>query len=224
MPKAPLRISQGATFGRLTAESRVENVGGRQRWRFSCSCGGSIETPVERVISGRTLSCGCLRAESWRTVRQAGPAAKFKHGASKSLAGVSWKNMMNRCTNPSASNYSDYGGRGIGVCERWRNFDNFFADMGERPSRRHSIERIENDKGYEPGNCRWATKAEQQRNTRRSLTATFQGRTMTLFEIYARGRPDGSVTRATFVARVRLGWEVEMALAQPVRKNRRSFS
>lgn len=90
--------------------------------------------------------------------------------------------MLHRCRNPANRSYHRYGGRGITVCDRWNEFSAFFEDMGPRPSPRHSIDRVDNDKGYEPGNCRWATKKEQSRNREANRIVRFQGRDMTVAE------------------------------------------
>lgn len=93
---------------------------------------------------------------------------------------VIWVNMTYRCSNPNASAYTHYGGRGIKVCERWSDFSLFFQDMGPRPSPQHQVDRIDNDAGYSPSNCRWATRKEQASNRRTSRVITFRGRSRTL--------------------------------------------
>ncbi len=97
-----------------------------------------------------------------------------KHGMCGSAEYKVWHNMLSRCRNKNSTYFQNYGGRGIAVCERWEQFELFFADMGRRPSRLHSLDRIDNDQGYRPGNCRWATKKEQALNTRATLNLTGQ--------------------------------------------------
>ncbi len=116
--------------------------------------------------------------------------------------------MLTRCENPRCEAYPRYGGRGIEVCKRWQTFENFLADMGPRPSADHSIDRIENDGNYEPGNCRWATDAEQNQNTRSNRLLTYAGRTQPL-SVWAR---EFGIRRETVRERLKAGWDVERAL------------
>lgn len=118
------------------------------------------------------MSCGCLRVENVAK-------ATTKHGRYNSDIYGIWEGIIQRCTNPNAPFFNYYGGRGITICDRWRVFTNFLADMGDRPSRSHTIDRIDSNGNYEPTNCRWATRAEQQKNRRNARLITFQGRTET---------------------------------------------
>ncbi|MES0207901.1 hypothetical protein NKJ93_02225 [Mesorhizobium sp. M0028] len=107
----------------------------------------------------------------------------FKHGKTGSPEYFTWAGMRQRCSNPKTPNYDRYGGRGISVCSRWANsFVNFYTDMGPRPSIGHTIERLENDGDYEPGNCVWAVKKRQANNTCRNIVVTYEGKTHTLAE------------------------------------------
>jgi hypothetical protein len=122
--------------------------------------------------------------------------------------------MLQRCLNSNANEFEHYGGRGITVCDRWKtSFENFFSDMGERPSRKHSLERIDNEKGYEPGNCRWATKREQLNNKRNNNRVTYRGAQMTMANAV---RSAGDIiTMNGARARLRNGWSLEEALETP---------
>jgi hypothetical protein len=159
-------------FGRLTARWPVgHNMSHSVCWLFSCKCGTLKVLPAQRVTSENTRSCGCLRTQ--RAIRQATRAnraaarANTTHGYSRTREYGIWKTMLARCRNPNVKSFKDYGGRGIRVCVRWIKFENFFADMGHRPSPKHSIDRFPDPNGnYEPGNCRWATALEQAHNKR----------------------------------------------------------
>jgi hypothetical protein len=122
-------------------------------WLCRCVCGTERAVLAINLSRGKTTSCGC----------EAGT-----HGLYRSPEYQTWVHMLSRCKYPSVHRYRDYGGRGIKVCDRWLKFVNFYEDMGPRPSPRHSIDRKEVDGDYEPGNCRWATPAEQNQNQRRT--------------------------------------------------------
>jgi hypothetical protein len=148
----------GMVFGRLTA---LEYVRGRGcSYRCQCTCGATCVVQAGALRSGATQSCGCFQKESARQ-KILGNQYSIRHGMHDSPTYHSWEGMIQRCTNPNAGNFDRYGAVGITVCERWRTFDNFLADMGERPTPQHQLGRILDMGNYEPGNVVWQTPSEQ---------------------------------------------------------------
>ena len=166
-------------YGRLFPVKRAADMeDGKVMWEFNCDCGSVVVKPVYSVVRhrGDIKSCGCLRLE--RAV-----AAVRKHGALRTPEYRIWQTMIRRCIDPKQSSYKNYGARGITVCDRWRqSFVAFLEDVGRRPYPKATIDRIDNDRGYEPGNVRWASRIEQMRNCRTSRLITFQGRTETVLQ------------------------------------------
>lgn len=186
----------GQRFHYLTAIRHIKLA----RWLCRCDCGKERVVYLSYLRNGMAKSCGCKNINSAKT-----------HGLSRTPAHRAWVSMRSRCHNPqNHPNWENYGGRGISVCERWNSFENFLADMGERPNGT-SIDRIDVNGIYEPGNCRWATAREQANNRRDARRLTFQGRTMSCAE-WAR---ELGMTRSKLHIRLfRLGWSVERALTE----------
>ena len=162
--KPPGRDLTSRIFGRLTVVSfyRVTSYG-HSRWKCRCSCGKNAIIYESNLLSGNTQSCGCLRRETLSKIHK-GNTTNVIHGHARTGEYRSWRAMWLRCTNPKILSWKYYGGRGITVCDRWKSFENFLADMGERPKGK-TLDRYPNRNGnYEPSNCRWATWHEQALN------------------------------------------------------------
>jgi hypothetical protein len=204
---AKSKYVQGDKFNRLTILSIYKE---RRKPRkilcdVICECGKVKAQTLGHVVSGEVKSCGCLYVTRWEERKEETPNTKTKEGKS-------WLGMKNRCMNEKTPAYKNYGGRGITVCEEWKNsFKKFFEDMGKAPTLQHSIDRMDNNGNYCKENCRWATPAEQSQNRRNNISISLLGEIHTLSS-WARllGMPYYLVH-----SRVSHGWPISEALFLP---------
>ena len=218
----------GKRFGRLVVISINTNHELKTQqavWSVRCDCGNELDqVPGQRLRQGHTTSCGCFRKEA--SAQRATTNGWSKQARPFSPESLAWLGAMQRCSNPDNIGYKNYGGRGIAVCNRWsgeHGCESFLTDMGKRPSAKHSIDRIENGKGYWCGkaecpecgplgrspNCRWATKKQQANNTRRNVLVTFSGETKTI----AGWSEATGINPFALRSRVNRGWSIEKALS-----------
>lgn len=198
----------GERYGRLVVLSRYANYetanGPVTRWLCRCDCGNEIVVRGPGLAKGArgkggTRSCGCLVKDK-----------PIKHGMAHTKTYRVWALMRQRCENPNFTSYQSYGGRGITVCERWQDFANFYADMGDPPPKM-TLDRIDNSRGYEPENCRWASRKVQGNNRRTNVLLSFNGEKRTIAE-WAEVTGLGKTCLANRLAK---GWSVEHALSTP---------
>lgn len=173
-----LKSEIGNTFGYLFVESFYGKTNnGTAIYNCKCQCGNYKKVNVNSLRMGNTRSCGCLKIKI-------NSEKMTTHGLSKSSEYKTWVGMKERCYNENNSRYSDWGGRGIKICDKWvDSFENFLSYMGQRPTRLHSIERIDVNGDYEPSNCKWATVEEQNNNKRNKLKFYFNGKSLTIKEL-----------------------------------------
>jgi hypothetical protein len=201
----PHVVKPGETYGSLTVIRFVGSVACKRRYLCACACGTEKTLCGSTLKSGAQISCGCSRLKYGRRVQR---EAEYRI----------WRAVRQRCENPKHSEYPNYGGRGISFAPEWRDsYATFLRDMGRRPSHRHSIERIDNAKGYGPGNCRWATQAEQNRNMRTNRRLTFRNETLCLKDWAIKL----GAHSCTLSNRLAAGWSVERVLGEPIRPRRR---
>lgn len=189
----------GQQVGKLTIKRHI----GAGLWECLCACGKTtnrygknLRTNIANGWDANCGQCGTRRVPTEKTTYYA---------------------MRTRCENPNSNSFEDYGARGIKVCDRWReSFDNFLADMGPKPTPQHTIERINNDKGYEPGNCKWATRRENLMNRRPMPAALFpcHGKMMTMKDIATAYR----ISKFVVYRRINNGWSVDDAATTPVKR------
>lgn len=193
----------GHTFGRLSVKSFAgRTMRGMALWNCVCQCGSVVVCRVDHLQGGDSQSCGCRRLE-----------LQSKHGLSGIAEHKVWKSMRQRCSNKNNKDYLAYGARGITVCKEWEtSFEVFYRDMGPRPSANHSIDRIDNSKGYCPDNCRWVTHDDQCNNRRSSVRLTLRGESKTVKQ-WAECL---GISSSTLHTRRHAGWSDEAILQTPI--------
>jgi len=209
IPEEDLR---GLRFGRLVILDNV-NYGTSRHAKLKCACDCGIIKLVNKssLLAHDSESCGCLQ-------RQLLSIKTTTHGKYHSLEYKAWAYMRTRATNPNHKHWGRYGGRGITVCERWKTFENFFEDMGEKPFPKAQLDRIDNDGNYELENCRWATPQENASNKSNTIWITLNGETKTLAE----WSEITGMKKDTIKARINTyGWSADKALNTPLHINKR---
>jgi len=199
---------QGKSFGELTVISFVKTHKGHSYWVCSCSCGSPALVTSCNLVKGNSRTCGCSKKEATKR-------ALTTHGMSKTKIYSVWRAMLTRCHDRKAAMFPRYGARGISVDTRWLKFENFLEDMGEAPNDL-SIDRINNDGNYEPGNCRWATNKEQVLNRRRTVWLTYNDETLCLADMATKY----GISPKVVGMRLKLKWSLEKALTTPVQSRK----
>lgn len=193
----------GRRFGRLVVLRKAsQKSGNAYKWECLCDCGNKKYITIGNLIKGDILSCGCYRSEKMSTHRMTGTKT-YK----------AWNDMLQRCENVNHPSYPRYGGRGVAVCSEWHSFEAFYADMGKAP-KGLTLDRIDNDGGYTPDNCRWTTSTEQANNTQRNTYYSYNGESLTLTQWCRQLNLSYEMVRG----RIRRGWTIEKALTTPVKK------
>ena len=199
----------GLTFGRWTVISPADPLNGArvwQRWLCRCECGTERAVIAKSLKNGLSQSCGCLNRERSRE-------RHTRHGRYATPEYKIWQAIVARCRNPKNPRYADYGARGIKLCAEWEDFAAFHREVGDRPTPRHSIDRMNNERGYEPGNCKWSLPHEQMTNRRCTRFVNVDGEKVPLATLAKKY----SIPANTLRGRILKGWPVAKALTTPVR-------
>ncbi len=186
-------------------------------WHCACDCGQFGVYKGTNLLSGHTRSCGCW----YKEISQKGRCFTHGHTSRKNGATpeyMAWKNMHRRCDTPTNVAFDRYGGRGIKVCESWKDFSVFMADVGPRPSRTYSLHRINNDLGYNPSNVKWASKVEQDNNKGSNVMIEHEGKIQSL-ALWSR---EMGLKPQTIIGRIKRKWTVGKALTYPLQIQKRS--
>lgn len=209
-PKKRLDLT-GRTYGRLTVIAPADSIGGMTMWRCLCQCGAEVAVRTSSLRAGNTNSCGCLKNDSIRAISTI-------HGLSSWRIYKIWTGMKSRCSNPNNSHFSNYGGRGIAVCQEWGSFEAFYdwaLTNGYQDDL--TIERLDVNKNYEPVNCAWIPKSQQSYNTRSNRLIGCNGTVKTIH----RWSKETGLPAGTIRARIdKLGWSIERAITEPVRRRK----
>lgn len=200
-----LEDNVGKKFGKIYTKEIVRGKGQRPKYLCVCDCGKEKLIDVSSVKRGAD-SCGCFTSQKITNSNRV-------HGMSRTKIHSIWKAMKQRCLNPKNQRYKDYGGRGISICNSWLDFQNFYKDVGDYPERM-SLDRIDNNKGYSPENCRWATYTQNANNTRKSTSVEYRGETKTLSEWCTLL----GLNRTAMATRLSYKWDVERMFNTPVKK------
>lgn len=202
---------RGKSVGKLRVIGYAEKRKDGHYWTCICECGNTRDVHRGDIQRERTKSCGChLREMLSKRART--------HGMFGTPEYKSWEGMIQRCCNKNDRAWPKYGGRGISICERWRHsFQNFFADMGKRPAPKMQVDRIDTNGNYEPGNCRWATSKQNNRNRRNNRILIING----VSHCVSEWSELSGIRHDTICARIRSGWTLEKAVFTPARKTGR---
>lgn len=205
-PGQKIRNESRLTFVKEVAPHITPSGQRKRKALFSCECGNTAKLLIDNAKRGIATSCGCFRAETTSERRTS-------HGMFGTPTYKSWAGMIQRCTNGNDRAFKYYGGRGITICDEWVNsFEAFYADMSDKPDNK-TLDREDNEKGYSKDNCRWATRTEQNRNTRKNVNLTFNGKT----QCVSAWAEDTGINCHAIYDRLRSGWSIGRALTNPIK-------
>ena len=204
----PNNVVVGGKVGRLLLLKEVRMPHGKGTdagYLCKCDCGNEKKVLRSNLLSGAVVSCGCFHKE-------AASKSSKKHGKSGDRVYSAWADMKSRCYDKNHISYERYGGRGITVCDKWKNsFEAFYEDMGDPPADDYSIDRIDNNGNYEPGNCRWATPKQQSRNRRSCVMVEYNGEKMCITDLAEKLGMSAQLLRS----RIKRGWDLDSAINTP---------